>query len=367
LFSMLAVGAKCSVGDQLHPRGVLERPVYERISKVYASVEAKEPWCTRAEALADIGVMLTTSRTAIGDVNKVSEADEGALRALLELKQQFQFVDREADFSTYQVMIFPDTIAFDGALADKVRAYLAGGGKVLLTGQSGLTPSGDAFALDEVGLEYLGSGEYDPDYVIAGPRVNANIPDMPIVQYGGSNRVRPHAGTEVLAERVIPYFQRNWRHYSSHHQTPYDRPSGLPAMTRNGNVVYVAAPVFMAYYQQGYPITRDLLGNALAVLLPDPLVRTSLPSGGQATVLEQAGRRVVHLLYYVWQRRAPDLDVVEDVVPLYDLELAVRVDRAPKKACLVPKRQDLAVRFADGYAHVTVPTVNGHQMVVFEG
>lgn len=368
-FQMLALGAKCEIGDQLHPRGVLEEDTYKRIGRTYASVEAKEPWCSQATPLADIGVLITNIRSHAAESNRVSEGDEGSLRALIELHQQFQYVDRLADFSRYRVMVFPDAVVFDPALAEKVRAYLAQGSKVLLTGRSGLTPSGDAFALDEIGLDYVSPGLFDPDYVLAGPQVNANIPNVPLVQYGGSNRVRPQGGTETLAATIDPYFQRNWRHYCSHGQTPYDKPSGLPAITRNqqGNVVYLAAPIFTAYRRNAYPLMRDLLGNCLALLLEEPLVRTTLPTGGQVTVTDQPnGRRVVHLLYYVWQRRALDLDIVEDVIPLHDLQVALRVDRAPGRVYLAPEQRDLPVDVKDGYARVTVPVLLGHQLVVFE-
>ena len=57
-FAMLASGAKCSVGDQLHPRGRLEEPAYRRIGGVFEAVEAKEPWCRGAQSVAEIGVLL---------------------------------------------------------------------------------------------------------------------------------------------------------------------------------------------------------------------------------------------------------------------------------------------------------------------
>ena len=55
-FNMLAHGAKCSVGDQLHPRGRLDAATYELIGSVYEQVEAREPWCEGAVPVTDIGV-----------------------------------------------------------------------------------------------------------------------------------------------------------------------------------------------------------------------------------------------------------------------------------------------------------------------
>ena len=55
-FQMLALGAKCSVGDQLHPSGRIDPATYDLIGGVYAEVERKEPWCRGARPVVDIGV-----------------------------------------------------------------------------------------------------------------------------------------------------------------------------------------------------------------------------------------------------------------------------------------------------------------------
>ncbi|MGH2410724.1 MAG: beta-galactosidase, partial [Chloroflexota bacterium] len=56
-FHALALGAKCSIGDQLHPRGALNAETYRRIGATYAAVEAKEPWCVDAAPLAEVGLL----------------------------------------------------------------------------------------------------------------------------------------------------------------------------------------------------------------------------------------------------------------------------------------------------------------------
>ncbi|MCR5150988.1 MAG: alpha-L-fucosidase, partial [Clostridiales bacterium] len=50
----LALGAKCSIGDQLHPCGELNSATYNLIGKAYKLVEEKEPWCDDVSSIADI-------------------------------------------------------------------------------------------------------------------------------------------------------------------------------------------------------------------------------------------------------------------------------------------------------------------------
>ena len=50
-FRTLALGAKCCVGDQLHPSGKICKATYELIGSVYREMEKKEPWCEDATPL----------------------------------------------------------------------------------------------------------------------------------------------------------------------------------------------------------------------------------------------------------------------------------------------------------------------------
>ena len=49
-FHMLALNAKCCVGDQLLPNGRICPDTYDLIGKVYAQVAEKEAWCADARA-----------------------------------------------------------------------------------------------------------------------------------------------------------------------------------------------------------------------------------------------------------------------------------------------------------------------------
>ncbi len=46
---MLAMGAKCSVGDQLHPSGELDESTYDIIATAYKEVAEKEAWCSNVK------------------------------------------------------------------------------------------------------------------------------------------------------------------------------------------------------------------------------------------------------------------------------------------------------------------------------
>src|SRR5690606_20200566 len=110
-FRMLALGAKCMIGDQLHPRGKIDKHVYELIGSVYAQVKKKEPWCAKAQHIAEIAVLTPEAFQPPGDTTERTPPPmRGAIRMLEEGAHQFDVVDAQAEFGRYKLLILPDTI-----------------------------------------------------------------------------------------------------------------------------------------------------------------------------------------------------------------------------------------------------------------
>jgi hypothetical protein len=365
VFQMLALGAKCSVGDQLHPRGELDAATYDLIGAVYRQVEQKEPWCRGAVPVSDIAVF--APEEFVG--GRTPPPAMGVTRILQETRHQFDFVDTAADgLSRYKLLILPDEIRLSPAFAARLAAYLAEGGSILASYRSGLKPAADEFALPEWGVQFRGDAPFSPDFIRARPPLAAGMPASELVMYLKGVEVAP-TSAEVLADVVVPYFNRTWQHYSSHRHTPSSGRVGYPGATRNGRVVYFAHPIFTQYSRNAPRWCRTLVANAVGLLLPDPVLRATAPSTLQASVLEQRDQRrtIVHLLHYVPERRGQDFDVLEDVLPVTDVALSLRLRDRVKAVRLVPGGTLLRHRVdADGRTSVVVPRVAGHQMVAFE-
>ncbi|MBZ5562485.1 MAG: alpha-L-fucosidase [Acidobacteriia bacterium] len=365
-FRMLAQAGKCSVGDQMHPRGRLVKPVYELIGRTYRSVAEKEPWCTGAKAVTEIG-FLSTANFHVPVA--VAHTDHGVTNMLAELHHQFDTLDRDSDFAGYKLIILPDSHRFDEELERKVSAYLQSGGKLILSHESGLDPEDKTFALPELGLEYVGPSPTQGnkgDYIEVLPDLSDGIPPMVHFTYACGAIVKAAPGTATLARLWKPYFDRNYLHFSSHRQTAYDQPTEYAAVAQKGPIIYISFPVFSSYAENSYLVQKLLVRNCIGRLLLDPLIKTDAPSTAEISVTEQKEQRIVHLLHYPAQRRCPDLDIVEDVIPLSNVRLGLRMEKVPRKVYLAPQRQSLKFEYAGGYAEVVVPSVRGHQMVVFE-
>lgn len=363
-FQMLAQGAACSVGDQLHPRGALDGPTYDLIGRVYRQVEAKEPWCRGARAVAEIAVLTPQPAIPLRNPDLPPE-EQAAVRMLQEEHLLFDVIDREADFSRYRLVILPDTIAVGDALAAKLETYLGAGGAVIASHRAGLAPDGRGFAVPSLGVEFVGEAEFSPDFLVPSPALAAALPRAEHVMYLRALHVRPAEGAEVLAETVAPYFDRTWRHFCSHAHTPSGGRAAYPGIVRRGRAIYFAHPIFTQYRRNAPLWCRRLLSAAIRLLLGEPVLTTDGPSAMIATLTGQPreGRHVVHLLHYVPERRGEAFDTIEDVIPLHDVAVSVRLPTTARSVRLVPSGEALAFEADAGCVRFRVPRLVGHAMI----
>ncbi len=236
---------------------------------------------------------------------------------------------------------------------------------MLASYHSGLTPDRARFALDGFGLAAAGEAPYSPDFIVPGDALQTGLRPTEYVMYLQGMEVRAADGAaETLAQVAVPYFNRTHAHFCSHRHTPSSGRVQYPGAVRKGRMVYFAHPVFTTYQRFAPLWCKRLVLNALELLLPDPLVRVEGPSALIATLNAQddADRWVLHLLYYVPERRGTGFDTIEDVTPLDDVAVTLRVDRPVRGVRLAPQAEALPYKADQGRVTFRVPRVLGHQM-----
>ena len=364
VFNMLALGAKCSIGDQLHPSGKISQPVYDLIGSVYEEVEKKEPWCAEAEPVVEIGVF-TPEEFQGASLDRLPPALMGAVRILTEGGHQFDVLDTFSDLEKYAVLVLPDDIPVNLSFAEKLHTYLSRGGAVILSYRSGLNETGERFALPEFGIEFKGEAFYSPDFLIPAGDIGRGLPHTEHVMTLRGLDVSPLAGSQVLADVTVPYFNRTYQHFSSHRHTPSSGEIGYPGVVRLGKAIYFAHPIFRQYNENAPRWCKTLLLNALDLLLPQPLLQHNGPSTLQVTLNQQPAqnRWVVHMLHYIPERRSQTIEIVEDIIPLYHVEVSVKCPRLILKVRLVPQQDEIPFTQENERVQFSVPRLDGHQMI----
>lgn len=364
-----ACGAKCSVGDQLHPDGEFDLATYRCIGAAYKEIEAKEPWLTDAVSLADIGLLAAEScRMPYGE--KSFKQDIGANRMMLEGHYLYNVIDAEEDFSRYKLLILPDNITLTGELKDKIDAYLKQGGKLLLTGLSGTDGNG-SFALD-LGLTFGGEGKFQPTYLRPSFDLYPNGITSYVMYFKNYEVALTDAFRgEVTAHRVDSYFNRTSEHFCSHLHTPYDRGTASVGAVVTDNVGYIAWDIFAEYAEMGAVHLRSMVLDTVDRLLgKDKTLRTTLPSCGVTSLFRQSAngveRLVHHLVYAVPKCRGNGVEVIEDLPTVYGTACTLRVDKKPARVYLAPEMKAIPFTYENGTLTYTVPSFTCSTLVVIE-
>lgn len=379
--AMVAFGARCSVGDQLHPSGLMEEATYDLIGPAYRRVERLEPYAKGATPVSEIAILSSAAhaaQTGLREVSRHNESDDGAARMLLELHEMFDVIDLDADFSAYRVLVLPDTITLTPELQAKLDSFRADGGRLILSGASGMTPDESSFAL-AFDVEYEGRmSEFSPDYIEAEPDLDRELPDAPFVVYERAHAVKARGGAKVLAGTRLPYFNRNWKHFCSHQHTPYrmERNDSYDAVIEQGGIIYFAHPIFSAYYRVGQPLLKYLLRGALDALLPERRVRVSMPSAGRISLMEQKAekRLLLHLLFAQTQLRGTGspheigdirrIEIIEDVVPIREVACELRTAKRPSRVYRASDGATLDFAYEGGVLRFNLPELFIHELVV---
>lgn len=419
----IANGARCSIGDQLHPEGLMDEATYALIGAAYSEVEAKEPWCVDVASVADIALLSVEALDLglEGDRDAAGTSDAGAVRMLLEGKFLFDVVDLDADFGKYKVLILPDHVAIDERLHGKLAAFLQAGGKLLASGASGLgaadhgsavtsgsgifaasasgsgtgtaiagagpasldtaspdtaSPDTDSptaastaaaltFAFD-FGATYVGRSPFKPSYFRPDFAI-AGLPPASFVMYEEAFEVALASGT-AHGTRENSYFNRDIFTFSSHQHTPTTGIAAGPGMTEGRDGIYLAWNVFEDYAKKGSLALKEAVVYALNRLLPRKTLTTNLPAQGIVTLQkqEQHNRWVQHLLYAAPVTRGTNIQIIEDLTPILNTAVSVRTDVPVKSVYLAPSGDSLPFEQAGDVVSYTVPAFTCHAMVVLQ-
>lgn len=358
----LAMGARCSIGDQMHPYGRLDDATYELIGQAYETIEGKEPWCVDATRVADIGLM---SQEAMGNGG---DADIGVNRILLEGHYLYRVLDCESDFSDLKVIILPDTAVLDEKMAKRLKEFVDAGGKLLATGSSGLLNGQFAF---DFGCRYLGPSDFYPSYL----RLDyaADFPNADTVVYAKRHRIACDDGA-VLAYGLDPFFNRTAERHCSHQHAPADPESATPAISRGKDGIYVGWNIFTAYKNYGsittklsiLPLLDELLGS-------EKTVEVKMPYQGVVTYFDQPAehRHVLHMLYAtpvhrggrIPASRNENIEVIEDLTPIFDIPVSLRVQGEVASVRVVPDGAALPFERVGDKISFTVPKICCHTMI----
>ena len=371
----VALGGKCSVGDQLHPRGKADPETYRLIGEAYSKIEEREPWLDGVSPIADIALYSyegwLASRPEKNALADAKLTDVGAMRLLCDGHYLFHVVDDEHDLSPYKLVVLPDNIELDERLKAKLAAYVKNGGKLLATGRSGIDADGSiAF---ELGAIRRGDREIYPIYAI--PKIPlADLGEAGYVIYERpTHKIELAPGAEELASASEPYFERTREHFCSHKHAPQAPGCAGSAATLGKEGAYIAFPICFEYANIGSQFVKQLFCATVDLLLGDEktVSAPTVPTQAAVTLLDQAGesRFVAHVVYAPRNLKgnARKVEVIEDCLPIYNTKITVKLNgKIPQKVYSAPDGEELDFTYENDKITFTLPKFLIHGMAVID-
>lgn len=366
-FNMLAQNTKCSIGDQLEPSGKISKHVYDLIGNVYKQVEQKEPWCEDAKAVCDIALFTTEEFINFNEDRpfKLQECMIGATRMMQELSLQFDIIDSTMDFNKYKLLVLPERIPVNEQFANKIELFVNAGGKVIVVNESALDKEKNKFNLSFLNVNYKGKGEFTPSFILPENEMQKGLYDTEYVMYEDSTKVSAINEKDVVCNTIESYFNRTPEHFCSHQHSPSSGKVYGPAVIKSDSSVYFSHKIFTQYNNYGSIWCKKLFANAVDMLLKERILKHDGPSSLITTVNKQEdkNRYITHLIHYIPERRSQRIDVIEDIIPLYDLKISLNLDKEIKSVRLVPENIEVDFEIVDNRLNFKVDKINGHQMV----
>ena len=221
-------------------------------------------------------------------------------------------------------------------------------------------PEKTDFALD-FGCKFEGNSEYKPTYIRPDSDLES-LAQASYVIYEDAMKISANGGksTAIIDK---PYFNRTLEHFCSHFHTPASGEKYGDAVVLTENTAYFAHKVFQEYFTHGSIYTKEIVRAAIETLIgKNKSIKTNLPAQGVVTLTENGDTQIVHTLYASPVRRGENIEIIEDIIPVYNTTVSVKSDKIPKSVKLVPENTQLDFEYKDGRVNFTVPKIDCWQM-----
>ena len=364
-----------SIGDHLHPRGKFEDEVFLATKNIFKELEKVEKWTHKAKYIPEIAILHPLNfdiEHPLPDTPEHLNCDrlftsfKGCTRILAELKYQYDIIDDRMDFSKYKLIILPDAMVLNENAAEKLKAYLDAGGKVISSGQSGLkTDLSDFMLKDYWNFGYEGEEPYNVSFFKALGDANKGMPDLVSAIYSQGIALSKKDGNEVLGEYWLPYFNMHWDGHQRYTYIPYDKKSDkLYSVLKNKNVIHINFKIFEAYMKYSYQVYRTLIDNCIKLMYNEKILNTDLPVFARAS-LAKSGEGTLLQVVSSYPEKKETRGVIDNVIKLYNTNFEIRCEK-PSEVYTVPDMKKLEFSYENGYLKFIVPEIDGHAMVYFK-
>ncbi|REE01539.1 alpha-amylase family protein [Marinoscillum furvescens] len=328
-----AHGGVINLGDQTYPSGELDGEIYRKIGDVFQYIEKMESQSIGATSYPQVGLFATPFDIyAIYGPNPGQlDAYMGAAKALVDRGWHFDLIleGNLPELSQFKAIVLPDVGAISPSSQEALRAYVAQGGKLLVTGNSTFDPQKQTFELaDVMGVNFQGMSPYSVGYLDLKEEISDGLRKSLLLTPGKFFEVTPKEGAQSLGDHVYPLIEPKAEElffFRNAQLSPPGKKSSSAGIVSHrygeGQVVYAAAPIFRVYLAEDQWYLKGVADNLLKHMdVTRDVEVLDAPQSVEMYLRQKDGNLVINLVNYFLHK---ETNQVEDEVPLYDLTLRV--------------------------------------------
>jgi len=352
---VLAQGGAVFFYDQPQRSGRLTAWHQDLYAEVAAFCRKRQAVCHRTETVPQVAVLHGQSfyyrhNDPLFNCGEANHPMEGALHAALEngysvdILNEDMLLDRMAE---YPLVIVPEQEGLPERVIGCLRAYVEGGGRLVVSGAHAAAEFADQAGADFLGVEPA-EGRRGPSWVIADNGCTIVSGAWQNVSLTGAEELSP------LLNQQEPALDRVGAAATRH-------PVG------KGVVVAIHGPVFRAYHEAHYPRLRRFIGDMLAAVDAPGLIRREGPWWVEIAARTKDGKMLIQLV----NRSAagdltPNRHMVEHVPDAGSFTLHVPMPERPARCYLAPDETGLEWHWQDGLLTAQISGLGVHNVLVIE-
>ncbi|MEW6357184.1 MAG: alpha-amylase family protein [Planctomycetota bacterium] len=365
----IAHGGTLFLGDVLPLDTCMPDPdVMDIAAESFAFAKSREAMLEDAVPLADVAIISADMETfGAGRGGAIDEAPlRGTFLALTQAGITAHILlesELHDHIGEYRTVVLPDQAALSDTTIALLQDFVASGGGLVVTGPY---PTD----LDEL----LGIRCEKP---IEADRAYFRIPDKwAKTLWPRHERVRSKVlvhGRPLLVKckgaqaicRLIgpgPIYQLTSR--------PPGKELSNPALTMvkagRGRAAFAALPLGRDLFSRGNAHAGHVLAGLVRAVTPALTVEVDAPASVEIALARRKKQLIVHLLWYHAERRSAEPPIVEQVPPLHDVVLTVRMGSKPRRVRQVPGNKKLRWTRRGGAVKIKVNPFEVHTAIILE-
>ena len=250
----------------------------------------------------------------------------------------------EGRLEDYPVLVLPEWEHIDPAIHKKLQTYIENGGNLIVVGAQATK---DFKQL--LGVSFLGNVQKDSSFFAGFENQNVSLKT-------DFQPVQPLNGTKTMGRQMIVDDAR----------FPGERPLATICTIGKGKIAGVYMNSGNFYIKNKNPLLPQLLKSLIETMNPSMISRVTGGSNIHQVLSRKNGKLYVHLINTSGPHDNPTVMVYEEVTPLSNISVSVRLPKTPKNVRLQPENTKLPFTYTNGTMLVRVPELKVHSMIEIE-